>query len=262
MTEIEFQILRAGGFVTAIGFALGMQRLRPHARLRGNAPTNVGFWLVNLVVIAAVCGACACTAANWAAAGGIGLFNVAAAPAWLAVPATIAALDMVSYGWHRANHQIPFLWRFHQVHHSDSDFTVSTAARFHPGELVMSLPFRLAAVVLLGATPESVIAFEVLFGIANFFEHGDIDLPLKLERRLRSVFVLPALHRRHHSRHGSELNSNFATIFIVWDRLFGTYGDATSEARVEIGLPGGREEQCRNLRDALLAPATVSSRPA
>jgi sterol desaturase/sphingolipid hydroxylase (fatty acid hydroxylase superfamily) len=262
MTETEFQILRAAGFVTAVSFAVAMQRLRPHAGLRGNPRTNVGFWLVDLAVMATVCGACACTAANWAAANRFGLFNVAAVQAWLTLPVTLIALDLVSYGWHRANHVIPFLWRFHQVHHSDADFTVSTAARFHPGELVMSLPLRLGAVVLVGATPVAVIVFEVVFGIANFFEHGDIDLPAKLERSLGRVFVLPALHRRHHSRHGAELNTNFATVLIVWDRLFGTYGHSTSEARVQIGLPGGRERDCRNLRAALLAPVTVDSRPA
>ncbi len=252
MTESEFQIARIAGFVVAGGFALGVQRLRPHARLSGSVRVNAGLWLLNAALLSAVCGACACTVARWAAAHGVGLLNSIAAPAWAGIALTIAALDFVSYGWHRANHRVAFLWRFHQVHHSDLTFTVSTGVRFHPGELLLSLPIRLGAVALLGTPAGAVVFFEIVFTIANLFEHGNIDLPLALERHLAGLLVTPALHRRHHTRRYPELDSNFGTIFTLWDRWLGTYGQNSSAARVDTGLPSG--ENAVTVLRALVLP--------
>jgi sterol desaturase/sphingolipid hydroxylase (fatty acid hydroxylase superfamily) len=252
VTEAQLQIVRIAGFVVAGAFALALQRLRPHTRLSGSVRVNTGLWLLDAALLSAVCGACACTVARWAAAHGVGLLNSTAAPAWAGVALTIAALDFVSYAWHRANHRVAFLWRFHQVHHSDLSFTVSTGLRFHPGELLLSLPIRLAAVAALGAPAPAVVIFEVAFTIANLFEHGNIALPLRLEQQLAGLLVTPALHRRHHTRHYPELDSNFGTIFTLWDRALGTYGTSSSAVRVETGLPGG--ERAASLLRALLLP--------
>jgi sterol desaturase/sphingolipid hydroxylase (fatty acid hydroxylase superfamily) len=252
VTEAQLQIARISGFVVAGGFALGLQRLRPHAPLSGSVRVNAGLWLLNAALLTAVCGACACTVARWAAAHGVGILNRTAAPAGAGVALTIAVLDFVSYGWHRANHRLAFLWRFHQVHHSDLSFTVSTGVRFHPGELLLSLPIRLGAVALLGAPAGAVVFFEVVFTMANLFEHGNIDLPLAVERRLAGLLVTPALHRRHHMRHHPELDSNFGTIFTLWDRWLATYGENSSAARVETGLPSG--EKAPTVLRALVLP--------
>lgn len=238
MTESEFNLLRSTGFALAVAIAVLLQRWRPHAGLRRTPRSNLALWAINVVVLGVVCGGCACSAARWAAAQRLGLLNTTAAPLWVGVPATLAALDFVSYLWHRANHRVRWLWRFHQVHHSDATFTVSTAVRFHPGELLCSLPVRLAAVVALGAPVVGILVFEVLFSIANLVEHGDIDLPAAVERRLGRFCVTPALHRRHHSRRRTELDSNFGTIFTLWDRQLGTYGDSSSTARIDTGLAG------------------------
>ena len=238
VTEHDFTLARSAGFVLAVAIAIGLQRLIPHGHLRGSWQTNCGLWGVNLLVLGAVCGACACTAARWARGAGVGLFAIVPAPQWLMVASTVVALDLVSYAWHRANHRFRVLWRFHQVHHSDVTFTVSTGVRFHPGELLLSLPLRLTAIVLLGAPPEAVVAFEILFTVANLVEHGDINLPARVERSLGRVLITPALHRWHHSRHGAELNTNFGTILSLWDRLFSTYQASSSAAEVETGLPG------------------------
>jgi sterol desaturase/sphingolipid hydroxylase (fatty acid hydroxylase superfamily) len=129
------------------------------------------------------------------------------------------------------------LWRFHQVHHSDPNFTATTALRFHFGELLLGLPLRLLGVALLGISIPGVIAFELIFAFANFFEHGDIDLPREFERRLAFLFITPALHRRHHSCEANLLNSNYGTIFSFWDRAFVSFGSSSSDVRVQIGLP-------------------------
>jgi sterol desaturase/sphingolipid hydroxylase (fatty acid hydroxylase superfamily) len=238
VNEGLFQLLRGAGFIGAVALAGLLQRLRPHARLRGSWQVNGGLWFTNLTVIGVVCGACACTVARWAADAGIGVMNTVPASRWLGILAAVVSLDLVSYVWHRANHLVPFLWRFHQVHHSDPTFTVSTGVRFHPGELLLSLPVRLTAVALVGASAEAVVLFEVVFTVANLVEHGDIDLPLRFERFMGRAFVTPALHRRHHTRLGPDRDTNFGTILAIWDRLFGTRADNDSATAIETGLPG------------------------
>jgi sterol desaturase/sphingolipid hydroxylase (fatty acid hydroxylase superfamily) len=133
---------------------------------------------------------------------------------------------------------VPILWRFHQAHHSDTHYTVTTALRFHPGELLLALPVRLVAVAIIGVPVAGLIVFEVVFAFANFWEHGNIALPLRLEQRLGRLFITPALHRRHHSVEAALLDSNFGTIFSFWDRLLGSFGESRSDVRVETGLPG------------------------
>jgi sterol desaturase/sphingolipid hydroxylase (fatty acid hydroxylase superfamily) len=224
----------------------------PHAKQRGSVGTNLGLWAVDAAVMGTVCGACACTVATWASVAGVGLLNASGASLWVAIPATVIGLDLASYVWHRANHVVPALWRFHRVHHSDSTFTVSTALRFHPGELLLSLPLRLIAVLLLGAPAIGVVVFEALFAVANLIEHGDIDVPLRFEAALENVVVTPALHRFHHTRAGSDRDHDFGTILVLWDRLLGTYRPSSSAARVDVGLPDVRD--ALGLRAALLLP--------
>jgi sterol desaturase/sphingolipid hydroxylase (fatty acid hydroxylase superfamily) len=257
VSERDFQLIRGLAVVVAIATALALQRLAPHARYRGNARTNLGLWGVNLLVVGAVCGACACTAARFAEQAGLGLFNAVQAPLWTRIVATVVALDFVSYWWHRANHVIPALWRFHAVHHSDTSFTVSTALRFHPGELLLSLPLRLAAVVAVGASPGAVVAFEAMFALSNYVEHGDIDLPTWLERRLGRAFVTPALHRLHHARKATDREHNYGTIFVTWDRLLGTHRASDSSAQVEVGLRGF--DASMDLRGVLRLPVQFHS---
>ncbi|MBW2697509.1 MAG: sterol desaturase family protein [Deltaproteobacteria bacterium] len=255
MSETEFQIIKSIGFVAALGLAAGAQRLYPHARSGGSWQTNALLWGTNAAILGSVCAGCACTVSLWASDAGYGLFNRAAVPAWLTIPATLVVLDLVSYFWHRANHHISVLWRFHQVHHSDPTFTVTTALRFHPGELLLALPVRLVAVALLGVSIPGVIVFELIFALSNFVEHGDIDLPRWLEAKLERGLVTPALHRRHHSRERELLNSNYGTVFSLWDRALGTYGGNRSQVHVRIGLPGLPASP--SVRDALLMPRRV-----
>jgi sterol desaturase/sphingolipid hydroxylase (fatty acid hydroxylase superfamily) len=238
MTEAEFQIVKSIGFVLALASAVAVQRWRPHRALAGSWRANSGLWALNAAVLGAVCAGCACTVSRWASGVGVGLLNQGVASVWVAIPVSVLGMDLVSYLWHRANHRVPFLWRFHQAHHSDPDYTVTTALRFHPGELLLALPLRLLAVAALGVPILGVIVFELIFAFANFCEHGNIDLPLKVERTLGCVFITPALHRRHHSRESRLLDTNYGTIFSFWDRLLGSYGENRSDVRVDTGLPG------------------------
>jgi len=237
MTEFQYQAVRSAGFVAAFAVALGLQRGRPHAASRGSWPANGSLWAINAVVLGLLCTCCACAASRWASHQHFGLLNTLSLPEWIAIPVAIAGLDFVAYAWHRANHRFSTLWRFHQVHHCDLAYTVTTAVRFHPGELLLALPVRLGMVAALGVSIPGVIAFELLFALANFVEHGDIDLPLALERRVSRLFIVPAVHRRHHAQQQQLLDSNYGTIFSIWDRLLGSFGECSSSVEVRIGLP-------------------------
>jgi sterol desaturase/sphingolipid hydroxylase (fatty acid hydroxylase superfamily) len=252
-------VLRSLFALAALCAAVTVQRFCPHSGSKGSTRTNVALFVVGTAVTGLACGACAFDVAIRTRAAGVGLLAIMSLPVWIEAAMTIALLDLVSYGWHRANHSMPFLWRFHRVHHSDARFTVSTGLRFHPGELLASLPIRLVAIALVGAAPMSVLAYESFFAAANLFEHGDISIPPAWERWAGSVLVLPAHHRRHHSQAPADLARNFGTIFILWDRCLGTFRAAASAERVEVGLPGG--ESCDEIGRALWMPLEAVSLP-
>jgi sterol desaturase/sphingolipid hydroxylase (fatty acid hydroxylase superfamily) len=252
--EASYQLARGVGLAAALLLGLAFERWRPHRRLRPAWSTNMGLWAVDTLVTAVVCGACGWALAAWAAAHGLGLLPRLGAGPWASIGVGLLGLDAVSYLWHRANHQLPLLWRFHQVHHGDTSFHVTTALRFHPGELLLALPVRLAAILALGVPPVGVLLFELVFGVANLLEHGNFDLPRRLEHLLRRAFVTPALHRGHHVADWKELNTNFGTVFSIWDRLAGTFHASEPDRRVATGLPDRPRLQPPALLESLLLP--------
>ena len=252
--EPQAQLVRGLAPLGAFVLGLALERLAPHAQLRPAWRANLGLWGVDALLMAIVCGTCGFAVAEWATQGGVGLLNAVGAPLWLGIAATVAALDLLSYLWHRANHQVPLLWRFHRVHHADADYHVSTALRFHPGELLLALPIRLAVIVIVGAPALGVVVFEAIFGIANVLEHGNFDLYRRVERFLGIALVTPALHRRHHSTERSERDSNYGTILSVWDRIARTLRPNTSASRFATGLDESTGARSRSLAAMLVAP--------
>jgi sterol desaturase/sphingolipid hydroxylase (fatty acid hydroxylase superfamily) len=195
--------------------------------------------------------------ALWAQDRGWGLFNAAAAPAWLAVVISVLALDLAIYLQHVMFHAVPLLWRLHMVHHADLDFDTTTGVRFHPIEILLSLGIKSAVVVLLGAPPWAVLIFEVLLSSTSLFNHGNVYLPPAIERALRLVVVTPEMHRVHHSVHPRETNSNFGFNLPWWDYLFGTYRAQPAEGHegMTIGLEQFRDERrAERLHWLLLLP--------
>jgi len=152
-----------------------------------------------------------------------GLLNLYALPGWLALPLAVAALDLIIYLQHVMVHAVPALWKLHRMHHADLDIDLTTGARFHPLEILLSMGIKLAAIVVIGPAPAAVIVFEVLLNGAAMFNHGNIRLPIALDAWLRWLVVTPDMHRVHHSIHPRETNSNFGFNLPWWDRLFGTY---------------------------------------
>jgi len=248
MDETRFQLIRVGAFTLSFGLMFAVQSLAPYRRamrpMAGSWRQNIPLAVINSILMSLVCGACLCTVARDAEARGVGFFRIVEAPAWLAVAGTVLVLDFTLWAWHLANHRSRWLWRFHRVHHSDRDFDISTSMRFHAGELVQGLPLKLAVVAGLGAPLIGILIFEVGFGLFNLFVHGNIRMPVRWEKRLTSILILPSSHRRHHSVSPREHNRNFGTILSLWDRSFGTWAGGSSADAVTTGLsdlmPRGR----------------------
>jgi sterol desaturase/sphingolipid hydroxylase (fatty acid hydroxylase superfamily) len=153
----------------------------------------------------------------------------------------IVVLDMFDYWWHRFNHRIPLLWRFHKVHHVDTHVDVTTALRFHPGELFFSALIKSVWIVIWGPTFWAFIIFESCVSLAAHFHHCNIDFPDKIENPLRAIFVTPRFHTAHHTVCKRTGNANFSTIFIFWDKVFKTYGVPDYTEMEYLGLPSGRD---------------------
>lgn len=241
MSDADFQFYKGLAVAAALGLALLLQRLRPYhgsiGALVRNWRVNGPLALFNLLLIGVVCGGCVCLVADWADTNAYGLFNTVPIEDPWRILLSVIVLDFVAYAWHRANHRMPLLWRFHAVHHSDTVYDASTALRFHPGEIALSLAVRALVVLAFGLPIVGILAFEIVYAFFNFFEHGDIRLGARLERVMGCALVTPAVHRKHHSIAPNELNTNFGTIFSLWDRAFGTHTPSSSTERVVVGLP-------------------------
>lgn len=176
----------------------------------------------------------AVAAATWAQANGWGLLNWLDVPAWIGLPLALIVLDLAIYAQHVASHRFPILWRLHKVHHTDVEFDVTTAVRFHPVEIGLSMLWKIVVVVALGAGPWAVVLFEVILNGCAMFNHGNIKLPLLLDRIVRLVLVTPDMHRVHHSVYRSEHDSNYGFNLSIWDRLFRTYTPQPVDGHVKM----------------------------
>jgi sterol desaturase/sphingolipid hydroxylase (fatty acid hydroxylase superfamily) len=189
---------------------------------------------------------------------GWGLLNYFDAPYWFAVIAGVIVLDLVIYLQHVIFHAVPALWRLHMMHHADLDFDLTTGLRFHPIEIILSGCIKLAAVVVFGPPATAVLIFEVLLNATSMFNHGNIRLPLSVDRVLRLFVVTPDMHRVHHSVVIRETNSNFGFSLPWWDRLLGTYCDqpAAGHQGMTIGLSQFRDAKRLTLPQMLTLPFT------
>jgi sterol desaturase/sphingolipid hydroxylase (fatty acid hydroxylase superfamily) len=200
--------------------------------------TNLSLTFLNLALVRIMVGGVAYTAAVFAAEQGVGLLHWMTLPLWAAVVVTLLGLDFAIYLQHVIFHAVPVLWRLHRVHHADLGFDATTGLRFHPIEIFLSLGLKVAVVVLLGATPWAVVAFEVILNTSSVFNHSNVAIPESTDHWLRWGIVTPDMHRIHHSTRVVETNSNFGFSVSWWDRLCGTYraAPALGQLGMEVGL--------------------------
>ncbi len=211
--------------------------------------SNLGLVVLNSVLLRLLFPAAAMGMALLAAERHWGLLNNITLSAGLKVIVAVVALDFAIYLQHVMFHAVPALWRLHRVHHADLDFDVTTGARFHPIEIVLSMLIKFAVIAALGPAPLAVLIFEVLLNATAMFNHSNVRIPLGIDRALRWLVVTPDMHRVHHSIEDHETNSNFGFNLPLWDRLFGTYKDQPDAGhdRMTIGI--------RELRAPRLAAA-------
>lgn len=239
--------LRFGVFLLILSIMAGWEMLSPKRRLslprRRRWPVNLGLAALNVAVMRVSIGAAAWLAAQWATENHIGLFNWLSVPDWLGIVLSLLLLDLAIYAQHIAAHRWHWFWRLHQVHHTDLDFDTTTAIRFHPLEILLSMLYKVVLVILLGAAPAAVIAFEMILNGCALFNHGNVYLPEGIERRLRYLVVTPDMHRIHHSTYQTETDSNYGFSLSCWDRLFKTYCAEARQAQTDmpIGLNGFRD---------------------
>jgi sterol desaturase/sphingolipid hydroxylase (fatty acid hydroxylase superfamily) len=218
--------------------------------------TNMVIVLIDTLAVRLIFPLAAVGVALWADANGIGLFNVLGVPGWLAGIVCFLALDLAIWAQHLAVHKVPVLWRVHRVHHADVDIDVTTALRFHPIEIVLSMVWKMIVVVALGAPPLSVFLFEVVLNGMAMFNHANFHIPARLDRVLRTILVTPDMHRVHHSVDIAETDSNYGFNLSVWDRLFRTYvpQPALGHEGMTIGLDEYQTDRPTRLGWSLLLP--------
>ena len=222
-------------------------------RLR-HAARNLGVASLNLAVIGLGFAAAAASAAEWAESARFGLLNRWSGPLWMELLAALVLFDAWMYLWHRANHAVPFLWRFHRMHHSDPEVDATTGLRFHIGEIVISSTLRLAVIPLLGMQLWQVILNETLLLPVIAFHHSNVALPEAWDRRLRAVIVSPNMHRVHHSDWQPETDSNFSSIFSWWDRIGKSFRLRKDVRSLRYGLREFDGEEWQSLWGLLKTP--------
>lgn len=207
---------------------------------------NLALWLVNvglspLLVVPLSLGASA-AALDW---------RPDAWSGWPGLLVDLVLLDFLIYWWHLANHRVPLLWRFHEVHHLDRFLDTTTALRFHFGEVLLSALARAAVIYLLGFPFSSILVFEILLLLATLFHHSNLRLPAGFEAALSLVIITPSIHWVHHHARRSDTDSNYGTVFSFWDRLFASRSPTPRDPAMAIGVEG-REE--RTLAQLVVRP--------
>jgi sterol desaturase/sphingolipid hydroxylase (fatty acid hydroxylase superfamily) len=230
-------------FLLMISWEYASPRRTLHLSRKQRWPINLGLAAFNMLIMRFSLGGAAYFSAVYAAEHGYGLLNLMHAPAWLSAIVSLLLLDFAIYCQHIVSHKWKPLWRLHQVHHTDLEFDATTAVRFHPLEIMISMIYKVFLIVLIGATPWAVIAFEMLLNGAATFNHSNINIPPEIDKKLRRLVITPDMHRIHHSTNPVETDSNYGFSFSFWDRLCHTYTDEPRQPQtaMDIGLTPFRD---------------------
>jgi sterol desaturase/sphingolipid hydroxylase (fatty acid hydroxylase superfamily) len=246
-------ILLVGGLLLFWGWESIRPFFAPGARVR-HAVRNLTLAGVSAVASILVFAGLTAMAARFAADRGVGLLHWLDVPGWIALVVSLVLIDAWTYFWHRANHRVPLLWRFHRVHHTDEEMDVTTASRFHVGEVAISSVVRLAPVLLLGLAWQVILVYEVALVAVTQFHHANIGFDARIDRLMRYVMVTPNMHRVHHSQIRVETDSNYASILSVWDRLFRSYREKADYRAIHYGVDGMTGDAYQTIVAMLLTP--------
>lgn len=252
--------VRYGGHLLAAAVLAALWTVESLAPMFAGRRRRVSHVVANLALAAVNAGVAWGFAAGLVAvmesarAHGFGLLNWIRLPAPVEWLAAIVLFDGWQYGWHRLNHRLPFLWRFHAVHHADAELDASSGVRFHTVEIALSFVARLAVVPLLGMTVPQLLVYEAVALPVILFHHGNLRVPATVDRGLRWLIVTPWMHHVHHSRLQPETDSNYSSLLSVWDRLFGSFRLRDKPEEIALGLDDWKESEWRRLPGMLAAP--------
>jgi len=253
-------VVRLGIFLAVLVVMAGWEVLAPRRRQDlgrvARWPSNLAIVAVDGLLVRLLFPMGAVALALLAETKGWGLLNVWQLPPWLALPLAVVILDFAIYLQHVLFHAVPALWRLHRMHHADVEVDVTTGARFHPIEIVLSMVIKLAVVAALGAPAVAVLIFEVVLNATAMFNHSNVRMPAAVDRVLRWLVVTPDMHRVHHSVVSRETNANFGFNLPWWDRLLGTYRDQPTGGHqgMTLGLAQFRQPVDQRLDRLLIQP--------
>ena len=244
--------------VTLFCCLFALERMAPLRRCKralfGRLLLNLAMSALAFFVAGVVVRPVALHALAWSSQKPFGLVHLVQIPPAVEFILAFLLMDLTFYWWHLTNHHVPFLWRFHNVHHADPDLDISTGFRFHFGEVAMSAAFRVAQVTFIGISGPVFAIYELVFQANTLFHHSNVRLPILVERLLNKVLVTPRMHGIHHSQVQHETNSNYGVVFPWWDRLHRTLGLNIPQARIVIGIPGYSQSEDNRFLNLVLMP--------
>lgn len=257
----RLQTTQAVAALAGLGLLLLLETAHPFfeffraRRERGrHLARNLTLGLLNGVLVAVGFAGLWVATATWAEARGIGLLPALGLSGAAHAVAAVLLLDAWTYAWHRMNHRIGFLWRFHRVHHSDARMDVTTASRFHTGEIVLSSLLRVPLIAAVGVHAWELVLYETLMFAVVQFHHANVALPPRVEAALRWLVVTPGMHKVHHSRWQPETDSNYSAFLSVWDRLFGSFRTREHLHEIALGLDAFDDPSHQSLSGMLRTP--------
>ena len=226
---------------------------KPKNRVR-HAARNLSIAGINAVILGLVFSGITVTVALITESRQLGLLNLLKAPTTIHAVSAFLIIDCWTYCWHRLNHRIPFLWRFHRMHHSDPGMDVTTAVRFHLGEITISSILRLGIIVLIGIPIWLIILYDIVLLTITQFHHANIVLPKHLDRFIRFFIVSPNMHKVHHSRARIETDSNYSSVLSIWDRIFRSYREKENYREIKYGLENYDDDNKQSVKGLLKTP--------
>lgn len=245
-----------GGFSILLAFELLVPYRSDTVSKSRRWVTNITLTIFNGLVLNLIFGAAILAATTYVTGNHTGLLYLVDLSPPVRIIIVVAFMDFILYVWHLLNHEMPVLWRLHRVHHSDLNMDVSTATRFHIGELTISAIIKIGLIFLLGIRFAELIVFETLLVMMAQFQHSVIRVPQWFEQFYWMLFVPPSMHRIHHSVVIRERDTNYGTIFSIWDRILGTLKEKVDQERIKIGLGAYRDLADLRLRNLLIMPLT------
>jgi len=242
-------------------FMIVAENIKPYFEMQNKKVShdsnNILFGIVNGLISHIFVATLIVCVVGWSKEQEFGIIRLGGMPPFVVTLGAFILFDFWMYWWHRANHTIMYLWRFHRMHHTDRYMDTTTAVRFHPGEIIISFLLRSIVIVLIGMEIQQLIVYEVILIMVITFHHSNIRIPEIWDKIIRTIIVSPNMHRVHHSDLMHETNSNYASVFSFWDRIFNSYKKRTDTKNIQYGLKQYSDEKWSQIWGMIIIPLNI-----